>query len=112
MQTTRGFSVYYRNPGPGHLTRPMTKDSRHYAEIVVGSYLDSGATVADFLLRFESVGLTQSLVDMRLCAYDDALEFLGQCSDLLAALVPLKNRCTVESVRGVLLGLGFVEFGA
>jgi len=104
----RGFSVHLNKYG----IFPGVQDPSNYAEIHVCSQLPSGANEAEFTLGFQSAGITTSLVDMRLCAYDDALGFLASCGDLLTALAPLRDRCTVEAVRTVLLDLGFVEFWA
>ena len=109
----RGFHVCYRDYSVVPVTlKRRIKGSRNYAEIHVCSQFPNGSTEAEFALGFQGVGVTASNVDMRLCAYDDALGFLASCSDLLTALAPLRDRCTVEAVRTVLLETGFVEFGA
>lgn len=109
----RGFRVCFRD----YFAVPVTtkrqiKGSKNFAEIHVCSQFPNGTTEAEFTLGFQGVGVTTSLIDMRLCAYDDALGFLASCSDLLTALAPLRDRCTVEAVRTVLRETGFVEFGA
>lgn len=107
----RGFSAHLNRYGK-FPEGPNVRDPKNYAEIYVCSQFPNGAKEAEFTLGFQGVGVTTSLVDMRLCAYDDALGFLASCSDLLTALAPLRDRCTVEAVRTVLLETGFVEFGA
>ena len=112
----RGFRVHFKpisgSPVPLTARQPTVKDPRNYAEIHVCSEFPNGAKEAEFTLGFQGVGVTTSMVDMRLCAYDDALGFLASCGDLLTALAPLRDHCTVDAVRKVLLDLGFVEFGA
>lgn len=111
----RGFSVHFRDLGPGaRMGRktPRRRSSDPFADILVGWYLPNGAAEAEFSLEFHCGSVAASGVDMRLCAYDDAMAFMASCTDLLTALAPLRDRCTVERVRQVLLGLGFVEYSA
>lgn len=101
----RGFCV-----GDNRSRSPLCPDA--FSQIIVGRYRPNGSTEAEFSMEFRGGSVTTSGIDMRLCAYDDALGFLASCGDLLTALAPLRDRCTVGAVRKVLLDLGFVEFGA